>query len=371
MLDGLLRERDPSLSWAAARALVETGKVFYNGRPCLDPQGRVREGDTIEVRPNAPRPSAHGRLEPADFVYVDRQVAVVRKPAGMNTVPYEPGERGTLDEAVRVALDQRARGRGGPAQGWIGVVHRLDRNTTGLLVFARTLAAKRHLGNQFRLHTVERRYVAIVHGRAESQTIRSRLVADRGDGLRGSTRLPKAGQEAITHVEALEHFGDASLVACRLETGRTHQIRIHLSEAGHPLAGEDVYVRNYRGERVAAPRPMLHAEELGFTHPETGEAMFFDDPWPDDFAEVVERLRASAPPREMGRGRHEAPADTGRGRREAPADMGRSHREAPADTGRGRREAPAPRAQGSRHSGAPADRGPRTPGPPRRPRQGR
>ncbi len=300
MLDGALRERNPALSWAEARALVETGKVFCNGAPCLVPRKHLRAGDAIEVRPNAPRPGARGRLEPAHLIYVDRQVAVVRKPAGVSTVPFDPGERGTLDELVRVQLDRQARARGGPAQGWIGVVHRLDKGTTGVLVFARTLAAKRHLSNQFRAHTVERRYIALAHGTVQSRTIRTRLVADRGDGLRGSTRLPSAGVEAVTHVEALEHFGGASLVGCRLETGRTHQIRIHLAEAGHPLLGEDVYVRSHHGARLPAPRPMLHAEELGFVHPATGEPMLFRDEWPDDFAEAIERLRAAGNPQERG-----------------------------------------------------------------------
>ncbi|HEU4407258.1 MAG TPA: RluA family pseudouridine synthase [Polyangiaceae bacterium] len=307
MLDGALRERDPSLSWANARALVETGKVFRNGAPCLVPRQHLRAGDRIEVRPNAPRPREQRRIGFDDFVYVDRQVAVVRKPAGVSTVPFDPGERGTLDEMVRLALDRQARARGGPAQGWIGVVHRLDKDTTGLLVFARTLAAKRHLGNQFRAHSVDRRYVALAHGAVRSQTIRSRLVADRGDGLRGSTRLPNAGQEAVTRVEALEPLGPVTLVACRLETGRTHQIRIHLSEAGHPLVGEDVYVRDFRGERVPAPRPMLHAEELGFVHPTTGEPLLFRDDWPDDFADLAERLRAAG-----GRGRESHDARRGR-----------------------------------------------------------
>jgi 23S rRNA pseudouridine1911/1915/1917 synthase len=294
MLDGVVRERDPSLSWAAARALVETGKVFRNGTPCLQTQKHLRAGDTLELRPNAPRPATgRERANQVSFIHVDRQFVVVRKPSGISTVPYDPGERGTLDELVRMQLDRQARARGGPAQGWIGVVHRIDKGTSGLLVFARTLTAKRHLANQFRAHTVQRRYLALAHGRVRTQTIQSRIVADRGDGLRGSTHLPSAGQEAVTHVELLEPLGAACLVGCRLETGRTHQIRIHLSEAGNPLLGEEVYIRNYRGERLRAPRLMLHAEELGFEHPTTGEPMLFRDEWPDDFDEIIERMRAA------------------------------------------------------------------------------
>ena len=120
-------------------------------------------------------------------------------------------------------------------------MHRLDRDTSGLLVFARTAEAQQHLEHQFRTHSTRRRYLAVVRGAVESQTIESRLVRDRGDGRRGSTTLPNVGRRAVTHVRAVERLGDYTLIECRLETGRTHQIRIHLSELGHPLCGDKVY----------------------------------------------------------------------------------------------------------------------------------
>jgi 23S rRNA pseudouridine1911/1915/1917 synthase len=165
-----------------------------------------------------------------------------------------------------------------------------------LLVFARTLAAKRHLANQMRFHTVQRRYLAIAHGSVTRQTFRSRLVADRGDGLRGSTRLPNVGVQAVTHVEPVQQLVGATLVSCRLETGRTHQIRIHLSEAGHPLVGERVYVRGFDGPVIAAPRLMLHAAVLGFIHPATGRPVCFNDPLPADMLDLIERLRPTSEP---------------------------------------------------------------------------
>jgi 23S rRNA pseudouridine1911/1915/1917 synthase len=172
-------------------------------------------------------------------------------------------------------------------------VHRLDKETSGLIVFTRTWVAKQRLAAQFRQHTVHRVYLAIARGDVASRTIRSFLLEDRGDGRRGSARgTPgRGGREAITHVERLEPLQGATLVACRLETGRTHQIRIHLSVAGHPIVGERVYVG--KGDRGGppAPRLMLHAAELGFVHPTTEREMRWELPMPDDMRAVLESLR--------------------------------------------------------------------------------
>jgi 23S rRNA pseudouridine1911/1915/1917 synthase len=178
-------------------------------------------------------------------------------------------------------------------------VSRLDKDTTGLVVFARTLAAKRALARQLRAHTVTRRYLAIVHGEARDGRHETLLVPNRGDGLRGSWGRfrrargdpPREARRAVTHVRVVERLRGATLVECRLETGRQHQIRIHLAEAGHPLVGERVYIRDYRGERIDAPRPMLHAETLGFTHPSTKERVELSRPPPPDFDAVLRRLR--------------------------------------------------------------------------------
>jgi 23S rRNA pseudouridine1911/1915/1917 synthase len=176
-------------------------------------------------------------------------------------------------------------------------VQRLDKLTSGILVFSRTFAAKKHLGNQLRQHTMQRRYLALAHGDVVPGTIRTHLVEDRGDGLRGSApESLRAGQLAITHVERIERLAGATLVSCRLETGRTHQIRIHLSERGNPLLGEAVYVRGFPGALIPAPRLMLHAAELGFAHPEDDRPMFFEDPPPADFEETLARLRRAPPP---------------------------------------------------------------------------
>jgi 23S rRNA pseudouridine1911/1915/1917 synthase len=291
-LDGVVRALS-KVPWSEARRLVETGKVRVAGEVVTDPGRKVRAGDRLALFMRAPRPqTARVQELGADLVvYADPALVVVRKPAGMSTVPFgdeAPGEI-TLDALVREVLARRDTIRG---RAPLGVVQRLDRATSGLLVFSRTFAAKKHLGQQLRLHTMRRRYLAIAHGAVPSGTLRSHLIEDRGDGLRGSVREGRReGQLAVTHVERVERLAGATLVACRLETGRTHQIRIHLSEQGHPLLGETVYVRSFAGTLIPAPRLMLHAAELGFAHPVDDRPMLFEAPPPADFQETLARLR--------------------------------------------------------------------------------
>lgn len=284
-LDRWLRELLPDKSWNEVRRLARTGKIFVDGAPQLDPTQQVAAGAEVELRQNAPRATRTPSLPRSAILYVDAQVVVVEKPPGISTVPYDEQERGTLDQLVMETLAER--GRRAP----LGIVHRIDKETSGVVVFARTTAAKLALKNQFRFHTVSRRYVAIAHGAVKGGTIRSRLVQDRGDGRRGSTDNDELGREAVTHVALLEALRGASLLECRLETGRTHQIRIHLGERGHPLVGERVYSKGYRGELIAAPRVMLHARELAFEHPSTGQQLSFEQRVPADMQAVLATLR--------------------------------------------------------------------------------
>ncbi len=285
-LDRALRALRPETSWAAVRRLIETGKVTIDGERVLDAARPVSKGARITVTMTAPKPRPETTLPAETIVHADAHVVVVRKPAGVSTVPFDERERGALSELVEAAMKRRF----GPGAS-LGVVHRLDKETSGLVVFARSLAAKRALKQQFRFHTVARRYLALAHGAVEAGTLRSRLVQDRGDGRRGSTDNPRLGRDAITHVRVIERLPGATLVECRLETGRTHQIRIHLAEAGHPLLGERVYGKTFTGERLPAPRLMLHAFELGFTHPTTGAPLQFEEPMPDDIRKTLDALR--------------------------------------------------------------------------------
>ncbi|MBX3191112.1 MAG: RluA family pseudouridine synthase [Labilithrix sp.] len=305
------------LSWGRARELIRRGKVSVDGRTALEPVKRVRAGAEVTLDMGARRPKAAAmELPEGALVDVDPHFVVVEKPSGIGTVPFDPGgmgasiarraqpgEEATLDERVRAALARRERTSGVAPS--LGVVHRLDKETSGLIVFTRTWAAKKILMQAFRQHTIHRRYLAIVHGDAKAGTIRSHFVDDRGDGLRGSIERragrkkpvgSEKGQLAITHLEVVERLrgpgvGPCTLVACRLETGRTHQIRIHLAEAGHPVVGDRVYVRGYRGTVVPAPRLMLHAAELGFAHPATGEELRWESPLPGDMEALLVSLR--------------------------------------------------------------------------------
>jgi 23S rRNA pseudouridine1911/1915/1917 synthase len=296
------------LSWAKARELVRTGRVRVEGELHFDPAERVASGTKIDVDPTGPRRRAPA-LEPERIVHVDHDVVVVRKPAGLLTVPWdEHDDRDTLIERTRLALRELGsggRGKTGRAgeHDRLGVVQRLDKDTTGLLVFARNRAARKSLENQLRAHTIERRYVALVWGHAEAAVHDTWLMPDRGDGLRGSwrgsSRPPKIAKRAITRVRVEERLAGTTSISCQLETGRQHQIRIHMAEDGHPLVGEQVYDRGFRGPRglppgVVVERPMLHAASLGFRHPATDRPIRFEDPIPDDFRTVLDGLRKMA-----------------------------------------------------------------------------
>ena len=303
-LASLVRHLLPGHSWSEIRRLIETRRIRVNGELCLDPARRLREGQVIEIldRP-APKPPQH---EPIKIVYLDSHLVVVQKPSGISTVrhPLErdwPAQRRalspTLDEIVpKIIAQKEGRLRKGPPPR-LRVVHRIDKETSGLVVFARTVPAEQGLGKQFRAHSVLRRYLAIIPGTIQSQRIATRLVRDRGDGRRGSTKLPGVGKQAVTNIELVEKLAGYSLVSCRLETGRTHQIRIHLAELGHPVCGEKVYNRKPGGpvieDQSGAPRLALHAAELGFLHPVTGQSMHWSMPLPPDLQSFLTRLRTS------------------------------------------------------------------------------
>jgi 23S rRNA pseudouridine1911/1915/1917 synthase len=309
-----LREWLPGQSWSEVRRLLKSRRVTINGNLCVDAGRRLRLTDVVKLLPQslAPPPDE----QDVRIVYLDKHVVVVEKPAGITSTRHSEEQdmsprrrqlQPTLDELLpRVIVKIEARGtkntrgkqneRRGMKQ--VRAVHRLDRDTSGLIVFARTPEAQQHLEQQFRKHSTHRRYLAVARGAVESQTIESRLVRDRGDGRRGSTTLPNVGRRAVTHVRAVERLGDYTLIECRLETGRTHQIRIHLAERGHPLCGDKVYgqplFRAGTPDTSGAPRLALCAVELGFVHPVSGEPMHFESRPPRDFADFLRRLRTAA-----------------------------------------------------------------------------
>ncbi|HEY0191094.1 MAG TPA: RluA family pseudouridine synthase [Kofleriaceae bacterium] len=285
-----------SAPWSATKRQIERGKAFVDGACVTAIDHRLAAGQTVEVRDAAPRP--HDPAREGVLVYDDAHVVVIDKPSGVNSVPYEDRETGTAMDLIRGAW----RRAGAPSTTVaLHVVHRIDRATSGLLMFAKTKKAEQGLAAQLRAHAMARRYVCVAHGQVASQRIESQLVEDRGDGLRGSTSRHDQGKRAVTHVEARQALIHATLCDVQLETGKTHQIRIHLSEAGHPLVGEQVYIRDYanagRGPVLTAARLMLHAATLGFDHPVTGARIALSSALPPDFVAVVERLTPSERPR--------------------------------------------------------------------------
>jgi 23S rRNA pseudouridine1911/1915/1917 synthase len=317
-------------SWGKARGWIETGKVFVDGVVQTDCRLLVDLSSHIELRMNAPKKPANKlqaseyELKPEQVIYLDQDIVVINKPAGISAVPFEsrdPGRDLKRPPRASSSIGHRKDFRNAKSVeevtlfDWVTtylrstqleVVHRIDKGTSGLMVFARNKNAARAISNQFRFHTVHRRYLALARGRVESTTFRSTLVVDRGDGLRGSApphwRIAKGdGQDAVTHAVVKERFGNvATLVECQLETGRTHQIRIHLSEAGHPLLGEHLYIRNLedfpnqKGTATEVSRVMLHAAELGLVHPSSGIPLKWTCPLPDDFQRLLAHQRTQS-----------------------------------------------------------------------------
>ncbi len=284
-----------------ARRLIAARRVQRNGNLVEDDQKRVNKGDVIRVVPHPlarPPKESDVRLQ-----YLDEFCAVIEKPAGMTSVRDHSDNAGqkhdklpTIDEILPKLMlngadkqfDRRVK------LPKVFPAHRLDRDTSGLMVFGLTQIAQQTLIAQFRRHSTRRRYIALVHGDCPQQTIETFLAEDRGDGLRGSVADPEKGERAVTHVRPIERVKDFTLIECQLETGRTHQIRIHLSEVGHMLCGEKLYHRRMgeaaKPDDSGAPRLFLHARSLGFSHPVTGEQMDFEMPLPDDLQEFLDRL---------------------------------------------------------------------------------
>ena len=269
-LDQILPRHVDGLSRRKARAVIDLGGVFVD-RARVKVAGRtLRAGQIVEVvmggvieRVKEPRP-----VPDFEVVHEDPSFLIVHKPAGLVTAPTPESDRGDLLDLL------------GRRFGEVYLVHRIDMPTSGLLVFARTRDANKQLGDAFKEHDVEREYRAVAIGDVAAQTI------DR----------PIDGRRAVTHIAPLEPLVGATLISARLETGRTHQIRIHLAGLGHPVAGD----RSHGGETSRtflprAPRLALHAAVLGFAHPVTGERMRWERPVPDELAQWIDRLRRPTP----------------------------------------------------------------------------
>ena len=312
---------EANLSRTRLARLIADGAVQVDGIVATDPKAKVSEGAEIAITVAA---AAESDLLPEDIPldirFEDDDLIVLAKPAGMVVHPAPGSPSGTLVNALMHHCGDDLSGVGGMKRP--GIVHRIDKDTSGLLVVAKSDAAHHGLAQQFAAHTVERKYLAIVHGAPDAADPRLRGVRgasfESGNILRLTSQLARhktdrqrqavvfqGGRHAITRARVIERFGTPPVLAlmeCWLETGRTHQIRVHMAHAGHGLVGDPVYGGNRkiaaqalpdaaRDAARAFPRQALHAAVLGFTHPVTGEELRFEQDLPDDFAALLERLR--------------------------------------------------------------------------------
>lgn len=286
---------------------ADAGCVLVNGKP-VKSNYRVKPLDVVSVVMDRPRYELEIIPEdiPLDIVYEDSELLVVNKPAGLVVHPGHGNYSGTLVNAL--AWHFRDNPDYDVNDPRMGLVHRIDKDTSGLLVVAKTPDAKTHLGKQFFNKTTRREYVAVVWG--VPQPADGRIEGNIGRNPKDRMQMavmedPLMGKHAVTHYSLVENLGYASVVRCRLETGRTHQIRVHMRHIGHPLLNDARYGGDevLRGERSASymqfirncfevcPRQALHARTLGFVHPETGEEMFFEAPVPADMTAMIEKWR--------------------------------------------------------------------------------
>lgn len=285
-IDKTLSELLTEMSRSALQKLVSEGCVLVNGK-AVSKNYKMKNGDIVTV--DIPEPEelkAEPQDIPIDIVYEDDSLLVVNKPQGMVVHPAAGNPDGTLVNA----LMYHCKGRLSSINGVIrpGIVHRIDKFTSGLLMVAKTDKAHNFLAEQIKDHSFTREYNAICVGRFKdlTGTVNEPIGRSKFDRKKMCVTYQNC-KEAVTHYEVLEEFGQYSLVRFRLETGRTHQIRVHSAFIGHPVLGDDVYGKAYKG----LDGQCLHAKKLGFVHPESGEYMEFDSELPEYFVKVLEKLR--------------------------------------------------------------------------------
>jgi len=307
-VDKFMGEKLPNSSRNRIQKAAEAGFVHVNGKPAKS-NYKVRPHDIVTLMLDRPRHDTSIVAEniPLDVAYEDDSLMVVNKPAGLVVHPGAGNFTGTLVNALAYYLRElKSFDPNDPA---VGLVHRIDKDTSGLLVIAKTPEAKTDLGLQFFNKTTRRSYIALVWGNIDGETgrIEGNIARDPKDRLRMTVLPPwsEQGKTAVTHYRVLERFGYTTLVECILETGRTHQIRAHMKSIGHPLFGDERYggTEILRGNRSSTykafienclklcPRQALHAQTLGFRHPQTGQQMDFTAPLPPDMEALIEKWR--------------------------------------------------------------------------------
>lgn len=285
-LDVLLSQRIPELTRSGAQRLLSRQQVLSEGQP-LKKNHRLRAGQVLEVCLPEPEPiEAQPQQIPLDIVYEDEDVAVINKPRGMVVHPAPGNPDGTVVNAILAHCGDSLSGVGGAFRP--GIVHRIDKDTSGLLIIAKNDRAHLALSEQLKDHTLSRVYEAVAVGnlREDNGTVDAPI----GRSTRDRKRMAVVadGRRAVTHYEVLARYPGYTHIRCRLETGRTHQIRVHLAYLGHPLAGDPVY--GGKSDPYHLGGQCLHARELTFVHPSTGETVHLTCPLPDWFSDFLARL---------------------------------------------------------------------------------
>jgi len=285
-LDALLAEQVPDVSRSRWKTLIQDGLVTVNGVGCK-PNQKLKPGDRIDwAVPDEAPAEAQPENIPLDILYEDDAVLVLNKPAGLVVHPAAGNASGTLVNAlmfhdpVFASLDRA------------GIVHRLDKDTSGVMVVAKTEDAMGELKRQFKARETEKAYLALVWGSPPPSGRIETLIGRHPVHRKKMAVLKQDGREAVSNYETLERFAEVALVRVKIETGRTHQIRVHMAHLGHPIVGDAVYGRARRHTLPVQPeRQMLHAARLVFAHPESGKRLSFETALPEDMNRLLERLR--------------------------------------------------------------------------------
>lgn len=293
-LDRALAEAVPTLSRERLKVLIASGAVTRDGQMVRDPAKRASAGDRLAVAvPNPTLPHNEAQDIPLVVAYEDEHLIVIDKPAGLVVHPAAGNLDGTLVNALLHHCDGSLSGIGGVARP--GIVHRIDKDTSGLMVAAKTDRAHEGLARQFHDHSIDRRYRAIVGGFPRPAEGKVDAPLARSATNRKKIAIVAGGKRAVTHYRTIERLHEAALIECRLETGRTHQVRVHMASIGHALLGDPVYGRTKSAQKALLEtlgfrRQALHAAHLGFIHPVKSTALAFDSPMPADMQELFTEL---------------------------------------------------------------------------------
>jgi 23S rRNA pseudouridine1911/1915/1917 synthase len=295
-LDRALAVAVPTLSRERLKSLIRSGALERSGDSVRDPATKVRGDEAFRLAVPAPEP-AHNEAQdiPLTIAFEDDHLLVVDKPAGLVVHPAAGNRDGTLVNALLHHCGRSLSGIGGVARP--GIVHRIDKDTSGLLVVAKTDVAHEGLAKQFAAHSIDRGYLAVVSGvpKTAKGTVDAPLARSAANRKKIAIVEGTRGKRAVTHWKRLQNLRDAALVECRLETGRTHQVRVHMASIGHPLVGDPVYGRTGKThgkllKELGFQRQALHAAELGFTHPVTKRRLSFQSAMPSDMQDLFNAL---------------------------------------------------------------------------------